>query len=56
MEKFLWNLACVILLAVNLFALLYCFIEQTTFSGVMLLAVAVLDIVYAEKRPTWVKV
>lgn len=56
MEKFLWNVACVLLIVINLFALLYCFIEQTTFSGVILLAMAVLDMIYAEKRPTWVKV
>ena len=55
MGKFLWNVACVILLAVNLFALAYCFIEQTAFSGLMLLAVAAADVIYAEKRPTYIK-
>lgn len=56
MGKFLWNLAGVALVVINLLAMAYCFIEQTTFSGVMLLAVAVMDMIYAEKRPTWVKV
>jgi hypothetical protein len=56
MEKFFWNVAGLALIVTNLFAMVYCFIEQTAFSGMMLLAMAVLDMVYAEKRPTWVKV
>lgn len=56
MEKFLWNVAGVALAVINLFVMTYCFIEQTTFSGVMILAMAVLDMVYAEKRPTWIEV
>lgn len=56
MGKFLWNVVGAFLAVFNFLAMAYCFIEQTTFSGVMLLAMAVLDIIYAEKRPTWVKV
>lgn len=56
MEKFLWNVAGFALVVINLFSMAYCFIEQTAFSGMMLLTMAVLDMVYAEKRPTWVKV
>lgn len=55
MKRFLWNVVCVILLAVNLFAMAYCFIAQTTFSGVTLLVVAILDLIYVEKRPTYIK-
>lgn len=56
MEKFFWNVACVVLLVVNLFAMAYCLIEQTTFSGILLAFVAVLDMLYAEKRPAYIKV
>lgn len=55
MEKFLWNVAGFALIVLNLFAMAYCFIEQTSFSGMMLIAMAVLDMVYTERRPTWVQ-
>ena len=55
MKKFLWYLAFALLAVVNFFALVYCFIEQNTFSGFVLIAVALFDNIFVKKCPCYIK-
>ena len=55
MEKALWNIAGVVLVVLNLFAVIWCFAEQTTISGVILLLMAVVDAIYESNRPIWLE-
>lgn len=55
MKKFLWHLAFALLAVVNFFALVYCFIEQNTFSGFVLIAVALVDNIFVKKCPCYIK-
>lgn len=56
MGKMIWNLIGAILIIATMCAFVYCFAEQTACSGIILLAIAVVDMGYAEKRPTWIEV
>ena len=56
MEKFLWNLIGVLLLALGAMSLMYALLAQTFISCVILIAVAVVGCIYADKRPEWLEV
>lgn len=56
MEKFLWNLAGVVLFAINVFCLMVCIASQDKAWAISLIVLAAVDWLYKTKRPTWVEV
>ena len=56
MEKFLWNLAGVVLLVINIFCLMVCLSSQDKVWAIAMIAVVAVDWLYKTKRPTWVEV
>lgn len=56
MEKFLWNAGGVVLLLLNILCLVFSFVSKSGAWGLALIALAVADWLYKEKRPTWLEV
>ena len=56
MEKFLWNAGGVVLILLNIWATMFCFASGEPLWGLVLIALAALDWLYKEKRPTWLEV
>ena len=56
MEKFLWNAGGIVLFALNIWAMMFCFASGEQLWGLALIALAALDWLYKEKRPTWIEV
>jgi hypothetical protein len=56
MEKFLWNVGGVVLFVVNVWTMMICFASGQRLWGLALIAIAGLDWLYKEKRPTWLEV
>lgn len=56
MEKFLWNAGGLFLFLLNIWCLMAAFVLSSWTWGVALVALAVADWIYKEKRPTWLEV
>ena len=56
MEKLLWNVGGVVLLLLNILAMMFCFASSEPLRGLALIALAAVDWIYKEKRPTWLEV
>jgi hypothetical protein len=56
MEKFLWNAGGAVLLALNVWCLMIAFVSNNRVWGFALIALAIADWFYKEKRPTWIEV
>lgn len=56
MEKFIWNAMGVLLFVANILALMFCFLSGKSAFGFALIALAAIDWIYKEKRPTWIEV
>lgn len=56
MEKFLWNAGGIILFILNTWCLLITLVSNNRLWGLALLALAAVDWLYKEKRPTWIEV
>jgi hypothetical protein len=56
MEKFLWNAGGVVLILLNIWCLMIVFVSHNALWCIALLALAAIDWLYKEKRPTWLEV
>lgn len=56
MEKFLWNAGGIVLFALNICCMMICFVSHNKIWMVALIALAFIDWLYKEKRPTWIEV
>lgn len=53
MEKFIWNAIGVLLFVENIWAMMVCLALGGHLWGLVLIAIAGIDLLYAEKRPVW---
>lgn len=56
MEKLLWNLAGILIIIANGFAVLFCLLTGNKIWCVVLLVLAAVDLIYMWNRPTWLEV
>lgn len=56
MEKFLWNFGGIVLFLMNILCFMIALVSDNTIWGFALIALAVADWLYKEKRPTWIEV
>jgi hypothetical protein len=55
-EKFLWDLAGVILFVLNVIAFIFAFFSEEIIWFIVCALVIVADVVYIKKAPTWLEV
>lgn len=56
MEKFLWNAGGIVLILLNIWCLMFALVSSSRIWGFALIALAAVDWLYKEKRPTWIEV
>jgi hypothetical protein len=56
MEKFLWNAGGIVLILLNTLCLMIALVSNNRIWGLALIALAIADWLYKEKRPTWLEV